>query len=949
MVRSISGRIILAAMVVLIPGFVSAQISSGGIPYSFNNSHLVDKIDTRLMPAVDVEALLAEDVIEEEQGLPFRFGAGFEVDYNLYNAGTWDELPDGSGLWRLKIVSEGAYSINLLYSQFYMPEGGKFFVYSEDKEMVLGAFTKQNNKEYNKFATAPVKGDVIILEYYEPVEMRGVGEITVSRVVHGYKDVFNFGGTKWEKDFGQSGACNNNVNCPEGEPWQDQKRAVGMILLDDGTRFCTGALVNNVLQDGTPYFLTANHCLYGDPASWLVMLNYESPTCENIEGPTDQTVQGLTLRATRTISDFALLEISEQPPDSYYVYYAGWSNENIASQQSTAIHHPSCDIKKISFDYDSVTTAGFLSETGVTHWRVGNWEDGTTEPGSSGSPLFDQNHRIVGQLSGGEASCDSILSDWYGKFSVSWNDGILPSSRLREWLDPYNTGVTAIDGYDPNDRIFIIHDPLPNTRDTVNDYEVAAVITSTEPLIPDSLKLHYWISTVWYHELMTATGNEDEFHAFIPAQSAGTTISYFLTAWDAAGRTDTSETYLFFIEYSPAIAVNPITFDYTLPQGDSASDVIVIENVGQGLLQYNISVDFSPYEKGFMKETNGSGGPDSFGYCWVDSDEPGGPVFNWVDVSATGDDIVGNLENNNCDGPFDIGFGFPYYGRVYNRFYLGSNGIIGFDTANMSAHIGTMFPDSSVPNNILAWLWDNLDPTPIMNPDAHVYHEFNDSQCIIQFQNYPEHWELNKEVEGGIFGGVVDAEVILQSNGNIKYQYLSFSLDFDILSCAVGIENIDGTDGLTIAFHTSYLKDSLAVLFDSPVHWLRLSNYGGFLYGAEADTIDCGIYTDALDTGSYVAEIIIKSNDPDPADTIQTIPVDLTVLAGPIYICGDVNSDETVNILDITALISFLYMQGPAPDPLEAADASGDGAINILDITYLIAFLYKGGPEPICL
>jgi hypothetical protein len=120
---------------------------------------------------------------------------------------------------------------------------------------------------------------------------------------------------------------------------------------------------------------------------------------------------------------------------------------NTPATSAVCIHHPQGDVKKISWDYDPVTSTPYLSTTTVssaTHWLVGNWEDGTTEVGSSGSPLFDQNHRIVGQLHGGFADCDVNLPDWYGKFSYSMTEG------LRAWLDPENSGAMTLDGFDPS-------------------------------------------------------------------------------------------------------------------------------------------------------------------------------------------------------------------------------------------------------------------------------------------------------------------------------------------------------------------------------------------------------------------------------------------------------------------------------------------------------------------
>ena len=154
-----------------------AQVSAGGQPYTFANP-VADTIPTVIMGSVDVAALLAEDAAEAEQGkhVPPRFGYPFEVDLGLESAGTWTELPGGDRVWRLRIVSPGAYSINLLYDEFDLPEGAKFFIYNEDRSMVLGAFTSMNKKDHGKFSTGPVQGSVSILEYYEPtyVEKRGV-------------------------------------------------------------------------------------------------------------------------------------------------------------------------------------------------------------------------------------------------------------------------------------------------------------------------------------------------------------------------------------------------------------------------------------------------------------------------------------------------------------------------------------------------------------------------------------------------------------------------------------------------------------------------------------------------------------------------------------------------------------------------------------------------------
>lgn len=446
--ESIRKFVLIMVVLLLTASFASAQVSKGGTPASFLRT-VKSNVHTVFMSKIDVQSLITEDEIESSKGIPLRFGAPFEVNYNMNNSGSWETLGDGSRIWRLRIESDGAYSINLVYSNFWMPPGAKFYIYNEDQSMVIGAFTEDNNKDYEQFATGPVKGDVTILEYWEPVGTEVQGVISIERVVHAYRNLFDRYLLKDTDSFGSSGSCNNNVNCPEGDNWQDDKRSVAMILTSGGFRLCTGALVNNVQEDFTPYFLTANHCL-GGQATWVFMFNYESPNCNNIDGPTWMTVSGSTLKATHSYSDFALLELSEMPPDSYSVYYAGWSNINSASNSSVGIHHPSGDIKKISFDYNPPSSSNYGGSSGGSHWRINAWDDGTTEPGSSGSPLFDQNHRITGQLHGGTASCSQPTApDYYGKFAQSWNYGNNAALRLSDWLDPENTGATTLDGIDP--------------------------------------------------------------------------------------------------------------------------------------------------------------------------------------------------------------------------------------------------------------------------------------------------------------------------------------------------------------------------------------------------------------------------------------------------------------------------------------------------------------------
>ncbi len=422
-----------------------AQVSAGGTPPSFK-LNLRDQVPSLTLPGPDVGRYMAEDATEEKDGVAMRFGAPVAVDLDMENSGVWSTLPDGTRVWRLRIASPGAYSLNLLYDEFALPAGAEFFLYTDDHNQVLGAFTEYNSacSPDGTFATQPTAGDAVVLEYREPAWAAFQGHLHINSVVHAYRNFFGL--VEADRDYGSSGSCENNVNCPEGALWQTEKRGVAMILTSGNSRICTGSMINNAAQDLRQYFLTANHCGLAT-GSYIFMFNYEAPGCTNVNGPTNQTVQGCTLRANNAASDFTLVELTENIPSTYNVHFAGWNNVDVAATNSTCIHHPSGDIKKISFSNTPTTNDTWSGTPANSHWRA-TWSDGVTEPGSSGSPLFDQNHRIIGQLHGGPSSCSSQTYDVYGKVSLSWANGSTAATRLKDWLDPANTGITTLNGMD---------------------------------------------------------------------------------------------------------------------------------------------------------------------------------------------------------------------------------------------------------------------------------------------------------------------------------------------------------------------------------------------------------------------------------------------------------------------------------------------------------------------
>ena len=187
----------------------------------------------------------------------------------------------------------------------------------------------------------------------------------------------------------------------------------------------------------------------------MFRFNWESttPVCAspaNSQAPVGprNEVNGAVLRANSAGTDFSLLELNARPTGN--IYYAGWDRRSITPTGGVGIHHPSGDLKKMCLDNDPLTPSSF---GGASTWEVGEWEIGVTEGGSSGSPLFNQNKLIIGQLYGGFAACagtvDNNREDHYGRLDISWN-GSSASTRLRDWLDPTGSNTLVLQGYDPS-------------------------------------------------------------------------------------------------------------------------------------------------------------------------------------------------------------------------------------------------------------------------------------------------------------------------------------------------------------------------------------------------------------------------------------------------------------------------------------------------------------------
>ncbi len=392
----------------------------------------------------------------DKMGLTFAHQ--FTTDLTPDNSGTWETKDNGDKVWYLEISSPDAYTINLIFDRYNLPEGAKLFIYNEDMSQVLGAFTSSNNNKNGILATAPVTGDKVIVEYQEPENVEFSGELMIGAVNHDYLGVNKYiSQLKSSTGFKGSGSCEEDVSCYDPNDTIDVRRAA-LKLLVDGVSLCSATLVNNTNEDGTPYVITGAHCFTRDETAEtaLVYFNYETPHCstDQIDGVKTLTLSGANMVVYVPELDIALIEMNDVPDESYRPYYAGWSLDTSPNGPYYCFHHPEGDVKKVSLTTTNLKEASlvlsgkYATESNV-HWLVSEWGSGVTEPGSSGSALYDANFRLIGTLTAGEADCSYPYNDYFTRFCKDWDLRSDDTAQFKVWLDPTNSGTDYLDGYDP--------------------------------------------------------------------------------------------------------------------------------------------------------------------------------------------------------------------------------------------------------------------------------------------------------------------------------------------------------------------------------------------------------------------------------------------------------------------------------------------------------------------
>ena len=360
---------------------------------------------------------------------------------------------------------------------------------------------------------------------------------------------------------------------------------------------------------------------------------------------------------------------------------------------------------------------------------------------------------------------------------------------------------------------------------------------------------------------------------------------------------------------APQISVNPVSINHVISPQTTIIDSITISNITTlpSTLDFSVSLENNTFPDGLIEvklipnsfkevmiendnnkenqignngvSIDGQGGPDLFGYKWIDSNDPDGPDYVWQDIVSSGTLVTDWVATGTYDpkdegyaGPFQLGFDFKFYGNIKNQIYVSSNGLLLFNTISSNIWTNATIPNSSIPNEFIAPFWDDLDGSS----QGTVHYKQDGNRFIFQFTN----WQRYSAT------GSLTFQIVLYSNGRIMFYYNN--MNATLTSATVGIENSTGTDGLQIAYNAAYIANGLAVKISADPDWISNNISSGRIYNGNTIDVILTFNSEDYPLGTYTMDVVINSND--PLNGVITIPVSMQI----------------ANIFEITSLIALL-------------------------------------------
>lgn len=646
----------------------------------------------------DVIKLSAEDAARDAKpGTPLRYGLVQSARVDVLaksGAGTWRELPGGRLGWRLEVSGKGASSLEFGFSRFRLPHGAELVIRSADGSQKLAPLSEVDNPvNGGPLHTPMLQTDAAVLELTLPADKREFLELELANATYGYRDPFTAAQAK-------SGSCNIDTACPEGDEWRDQIASVAHYTFQGFV--CTGTLMNtgDTTEDiAKPRLSTAHHCVSSqtEASAMVFYWGFESPTCRTpgstasgtalSRNTSSRVIQtgGATLLATDRATDFTAVELNTPISDAAQVYYSGWDRSGIASQGSVGIHHPSGHEKRISFNDDPLTTMQncIISSTDTsTHWRVDDWELGTTEGGSSGSGLWSPaSGLLIGVLSGGTAACSNPGGyDCYGRLSAAWEaPGTTGSTTIRAAFDRSGSNPQIMPGKGTCDA--------PVVTLTANAFANAPRAGSNFQLFANASGGAGGYTYLWDVDgdgVAEREGNTRYIMVSIPKQHSGNVRVQVRDAEGCVG----SATHALDVLGGTIDVVSVGEPQQVCGNGNGRIDPgerftvpVTLRNAGNAPLAAGGHALFAA-----TASLSGNGISNSFGYEGAAECD-----YGFVDI-AQGVHAVEPLEtyvaNGNEYGPLDDarsieiplgGSGFPLYGTTYTHAVMSTNGYVSFD------------------------------------------------------------------------------------------------------------------------------------------------------------------------------------------------------------------------------------------------------------------------------
>ena len=422
--------------------------------------------------AIRLPAAAARRALELRRapGVPVQVGIAREVAATADRAGMGRSLKWRHGPRRaaaaMSFTSEGAAGLRLGLVVRKLPAGAVIRGYAQgaDTAFEIPARTILETIERNRVAgdlsdagrtfwTPLVDGQELTLEIsVPPGSPVDAVDVSIPRLSHLQVKSTDL---NTPRSVGEAGTCERDVSCFAEADDMSRSTARMIFTTSTGTFLCTGTLLNDSSSSGTPYLLSANHCISSQTTASTLITHwfFRSTSCDS--GVLNSTglralYSGADLLYASSATDTSFLKLNEAPPAG--TVFAGWSVDAPAIGADVAtVHHPEGDLQK----YSQGSVSAFANCTSATSsdsftcslagssnatFMNANWLFGTTEVGSSGAGLFASGNGkryLVGQLYGGSASCAIPGgTSWYGRFDKAY------SAALSRWLSP--AGAQAV-------------------------------------------------------------------------------------------------------------------------------------------------------------------------------------------------------------------------------------------------------------------------------------------------------------------------------------------------------------------------------------------------------------------------------------------------------------------------------------------------------------------------